>query len=142
MPSLEDDAFIKGLRVLVVEDSFLIAWSLRKMLSDLGCEVIGPASTVRGALDLMHNHACDAAILDVNLAGETSMPVAAELTEQGCPFIFLTGYSSPAIVEVKFQSHTRLRKPLTENLLRRAIREEFAKAGEGGDHPSAATSSS
>lgn len=116
---------IKGLRVLVVEDSFLIAWSLRRMLSDLGCKVIGPASTVRSAIELIEQQDCDAAILDVNLAGETSMPVAAVLTDRGRPFLFLTGYSSPALVEAKFNTHRRLRKPLTESTLRSAVIEEF-----------------
>ncbi len=115
-----------GLRVLVVEDSFLIAWSLRRMLNDLGCHVIGPASSVRGALDLLDSTECDAAILDVNLAGENSMPIASALSDMGTPFVFLTGYSSPATVELKFRSHIRLRKPLTESALRRVVIEQLS----------------
>jgi len=116
---------LKGLRVLVVEDSFLIAWSLRKMLSDLGCEVIGPASSVDGAMRLIEEGQCDAGILDINLGTETSVSIAATLTEKGTPFLFVTGYSSPAMMEVKFQNCRRLRKPLTESALREAILEEF-----------------
>lgn len=116
----------KGLRVLVVEDSFLIAWSLRRMLGDLGCHVVGPASNVRAALDLLDIEECDAAILDVNLAGENSLPIAAALDQRGHPFVFLTGYSSPAIAELKFNNHPRLRKPLTESALRRAVMEQLA----------------
>lgn len=116
---------VAGLRVLVVEDSFLIAWSLRKMLSDFGCEVVGPASNVQDAIRLIDVSGCDVGILDINLGNETSMPVAAALIEKKLPFVFVTGYSSPSLLEMKYNAFRRLRKPISESVLRSAIVEEL-----------------
>jgi len=115
----------KGLRVLVVEDSFLIAWSLRRMLSDFGCRVVGPASTVEDAIRLINECGCDAGILDINLGSMTSGPVAAALMDKGCPFVFVTGYSSPAQLENKYNLFRRLHKPVSESALRAAIMEDL-----------------
>ncbi|MBC7771169.1 MAG: response regulator [Pyrinomonadaceae bacterium] len=132
MTGAGDTIQTRGLRVLVVEDSFLIAWSLRRMLNDFGCEVIGPASTVEDAIRLINESGCDAGILDINLGSETSMPVAAALIAKGCPFVFVTGYSSPSLLEVKYSEFRRLRKPISESVLRSAIVEELRGEREQG----------
>lgn len=123
----EREISLKGLRVLIVEDSFLIAWSLRRMLTDLGCRVIGPVASVSQALPLLEAGECDAAILDVNLGAETSVPVAEALVRKGTPFFFVTGYSSPALQQIEFKSYRRLRKPVNERALRAAMIEDFVK---------------
>ncbi|MEZ5874083.1 MAG: hypothetical protein R3D30_04400 [Hyphomicrobiales bacterium] len=61
---------LEGLRVLVVEDEAPIALQLEDMLSELGCGVIGPASRVGQALRLIEGQEVDAAVLDLNIAGE------------------------------------------------------------------------
>ena len=104
------DLGLQGMRVLIVEDSYLIAWSLRRMLSDLGCSVVGPAATVDQAIEMIEGDGCDAAILDVNLGAETSLPVAESLSSRGLPFFFVTGYSSPQLASIEFKSRRRLRK--------------------------------
>jgi DNA-binding response OmpR family regulator len=119
---------LKGLRILVVEDSFLIAHSLTKMLRELGCLVVGPAPSVAAAREAMSG-GCDAAILDVNLGAETSIPIAQDLAAQGTPFIFVTGYSSPVAAAVEFKLHRRLRKPLTTETLRDAMLSDFIREG-------------
>src|SRR4029078_2691283 len=81
-----------GLRVLVVEDEMIVAWVLEDMLADLGCAVIGPAARVKQALAMIDAEAVDAALLDVNLNGQKSYPVADALAARGVPFIFATGY--------------------------------------------------
>jgi CheY-like chemotaxis protein len=116
-----------GLRVLVVEDSFLIATSLRDMVAGFGCQVVGPVSTVAAAQRLLGDDKCDAALLDIDLGGETSEPVAATMVEQHRPFLFVTGYSSPGMLSAGFKQFRRLRKPLTEVTLKRAMVEEFVK---------------
>jgi len=78
-------------RVLVVEDEFFIALDIGRQLSDAGFEVVGPAASVAKALAA--EPGCDVAVLDVNLGGETSEPVAQKLREQGKPFVVLSGYS-------------------------------------------------
>ncbi len=125
--SAANEAVLKGMRVLVVEDSFLIASSLRQILTELGCRVVGPVATVAQAMRLIEERGCDAAILDVNLGAETSLPIAETLEARSTPFFFVTGYSSPALSGLEFKSQRRLRKPLTETTLRNAMLEDFIR---------------
>ena len=81
-------------RILVVEDELLISALMEDWLSELGCEVVGPAHSVADALDLAANEKLDAAILDFNLAGEDAQAVASLLNSQRVPFIFATGDSA------------------------------------------------
>ena len=84
---------ISGKRVLIVEDEALIALSLEEMAQEAGGEVVGPASNVDEALLMIENNSIDMALLDFNLGGETSLPIADALRLKGVPFTFLTGYN-------------------------------------------------
>ncbi|HZX79380.1 MAG TPA: response regulator [Lysobacter sp.] len=91
---------VAGLRLLLVEDEYLLAMYLSQALEDLGAEVIGPAASVDDALDLIeHAPAIDAAILDVNLGGQTSYPVADALASRDVPFVFASGYERRSLPE-------------------------------------------
>jgi DNA-binding response OmpR family regulator len=79
-------------RILVVEDEWLIADYLREVLEEAGYVVCGPAARVSQALLLIEQDHPDAALLDINLRGETSIPVARVLSEKSVPFAFMTGY--------------------------------------------------
>ncbi len=83
-------------RILIVEDSYLIALLLEQALEDQGWELLGPATRVPAALALARTERIDAALLDINLDGEMSWPVALALRERGIPFAFSTGYGSAA----------------------------------------------
>lgn len=84
---------IEGFRFLLVEDDYLIAMEAAETLGALGAEVAGPVGTVAHAMDLVeHGPEIDGAILDVNLAGEMSYPVAALLKMKHIPFAFVSGY--------------------------------------------------
>jgi CheY-like chemotaxis protein len=98
------------LRVLIVEDEMLVAMNIEDMLLELGYEMAGLASRLAPALALAAECDADAAILDVNLAGEQSFPVADLLQERGIPFLFATGYGLSGIAE-RFRSRTVLQKP-------------------------------
>ena len=63
---------LAGKNVLVVEDSPLIAASVQEMLSDLGCEVIGPAGNMADAYELCQNANLDVALIDLNIRGSKS----------------------------------------------------------------------
>jgi CheY-like chemotaxis protein len=63
-------AALKGLRVLVVEDEYLVAILIEEILESAGCIVRGPIPRVPAALDAVDHEDYDAAVLDVNLAGE------------------------------------------------------------------------
>lgn len=88
---------LAGLRVLVVEDDAMLAMALELTLFDLGCEVVGPASSLGEAAPLAHEAAIDGAILDVNLAGEKVYPIADILADRGIPFVFTTGYGAACL---------------------------------------------
>jgi len=86
---------VRGRRILVVEDEYMVAEDLRIELEDMGAEVLGPVPSLAGALALLATGALpDAAILDVNLGGEMVFPLAEALRERGVPFMFATGYDA------------------------------------------------
>ncbi len=91
-----------GARILVVEDNALLALDLTQALQADGFEILGPAMTVGQALNLIQRGGCDAAVLDLNLRGETSEAIAQALLARSIPFITMTGYTStqrPAIFD-------------------------------------------
>ena len=85
------DNLLSGRRVLVVEDEMLILMMIETMLADLGCESVTAAATVDQAITLIKGQVFDAAMLDVNLKGNNSRPVADALVARGVPFFFSTG---------------------------------------------------
>jgi CheY-like chemotaxis protein len=86
---------LSGLRLLVVEDEALIATDLADTLRGLGCHVIGPAGTLEEGMRLAESaDRLDAALLDVNLHGQPSFPLATMLAARGVPVVFATGYSA------------------------------------------------
>ena len=76
-----------GRRVLVVEDEFLIALDVEDALRELGCEVLGPVSTVAEAVALAVPAACDLAVLDVRLVDGSTAPLAIALQSRDIPFL-------------------------------------------------------
>ena len=86
-------------RVLLVEDEIFVVWLVEDMLADLGCAVVGPASSVNQALAMIDAEAIDAAVLDVNLNGQMSYPIADALAARGVPFVFSTGYDKDTLSE-------------------------------------------
>lgn len=120
-------ADLTGLRVLVVEDTFLVAEILAELLDSCGCGVVGPAPRVAGALRLVREAELDGALLDVNLAGELCFPVAAELRDRGIPFVFLTGYDDSGIIPPEFRSVPRLSKPVDRRTLTEAVAGHFRR---------------
>jgi DNA-binding NtrC family response regulator len=119
---------LQGKRILLVEDNFLIANSLRKLLATMGCEVVGPVPTLDQAEELAGREALDGAILDINIIGGTSLGVAAMLRNRGCPFFFITGYGSPEGVPENLAMALKLNKPIDAALLQSTCMREFAKS--------------
>lgn len=103
--------------ILIVEDEWLIATDLVDAVESIGYRVLGPAHTVSAALELLDEASVDAGLLDVNLRGETSYPVADALAEKGLPFAFLSGYTSDQL-RPGFQDCPLLSKPLNADALR------------------------
>jgi DNA-binding response OmpR family regulator len=82
---------LQGLRILVVEDNFLVAGVIRDMLAASGCMVVGPVARVADGVRLASEEALDGAVLDINLNGDRCYPVARALRDRGVPYLFLTG---------------------------------------------------
>jgi CheY-like chemotaxis protein len=99
-----------GRRVLLVEDEMIVAWLLEDMLADLGCAVVGPAANVHQALAMIDAEAIDAAVLDVNLNGKMSYPIADALAARGVPFVFSTGYDKDSLLD-GYRTFPVLQKP-------------------------------
>jgi DNA-binding LytR/AlgR family response regulator len=125
MRTLSPDT-LAGLKILVVEDSFLIAEQLSDLLAHYGCEVVGPVGRLASGLKLVEDGtAVDGAVLDVNLDGEFCFPIAAALARRAVPFVFLTGYDNGDIIPVAFAAAPRLGKPLDEDRLVRTLAADF-----------------
>ena len=110
-------AALSGLRVLVLEDSFLVAEVIAETLEAGGCDVVGPVSRVDSALPIARDEPLDGAVLDVNLAGEFSFPVADTLAERGVPFLFVTGYSDLEVLPSRFRKAPMMHKPFAPDEL-------------------------
>jgi CheY-like chemotaxis protein len=112
---------MKPLRILVVEDEGLVAMLIEDLLDDLGCEVAGSVGSVGQAMAWLEGGGqADAALLDVNLAGESVWPVADALAARGVPFAFTTGYGY--LDEPRFQHATLLGKPIKAARLEEVLR--------------------
>ncbi len=83
-----------GFRVLVVEDEALIGMLIEDMLADIGCQCVDVAPSVEIALEVLKETKPDFALLDINLNGTRSFPVADILLSREIPFVFLSGYDS------------------------------------------------
>jgi CheY-like chemotaxis protein len=118
---------LHGLRILVVEDTLLVAEMIEDALHDLGCDVIGPAPRLQRGLALAGEGHLDGALLDVNLAGERCFPIADALIERGVPFAFLTGYGDAGIPQ-EYQAVPRLAKPFNLNALEGLVARCFKAA--------------
>lgn len=104
----------KPMSILVVEDESLIAMNLEMILEDLGHSVIGPVMTLRDLEKMLEgDFRADAAILDVNIAGEHIFPYARRLADLGVPLLFASGYGASGISE-DLAHHPVVPKPYTE----------------------------
>ena len=117
----------ESLRILIVEDEFLLAMALEDALSACGCEAVGPVGRVDAALSLARTESLDGAILDVNVHGLNTYQVAAELQLRGVPFVFSTGYER---LEAPFSNTRMLKKPFNNEQLRAIIHSVFRTEGE------------
>ena len=116
-----NDHELDNLCILVVEDEYMLAMELRGHLTDAGASILGPVSTIEGALDLLDSSPkIDVAILDTNLQGEMVFPVAERLQALSIPFLFTTGYDA-SMIPSQFKHVERLGKPTDMSKLCQAV---------------------
>ena len=117
---------LETFRILVVEDSFLLVLMIQAMFDELGWVAVGPATRKTEALALAQSETFDAALLDVNLDGETSWDVAAVLRARGIPFVFGTGYDVSSVLPEDLAGSAVISKPYDGRDVERRIREVIA----------------
>lgn len=110
---------LKGLHVFLVEDESMVMMLIEDMLIEMGCKVI-IASELDEAQDKASSLDFDIAVLDVNLNGSYSYPVAELLSEKRVPFIFSTGYGVAGIPE-ELRHVPIVGKPFREETLQAAM---------------------
>ena len=106
---------LKGMRILLVEDSWQLGMALKSLLRSFDAEVDGPVATTADAEHLISKHVPDAAVVDINLRqGERSYGLIDRLIAQGVAVIVTSGYSDLPKVPAKAQI---LQKPISEEKL-------------------------
>ena len=111
---------LNGKRILVVEDEAIIAAFVEDMLIELGATVVGPAYSVGQALKLAASASLDAALLDVNVRGESMVPVRETLRGRGIPVVFATGYGAERSSDVTGGA-TVVDKPYSKERIAKAL---------------------
>ncbi|QRM34434.1 response regulator [Microvirga sp. VF16] len=106
-------------RILIVEDEAMISMLLEDMVRDWGGEVVGPVAKFDDALVLARDAEFALAVLDLNLSGTLSYPIAEVIRGRGIPVIFATGYGHYGLKD-NFQDYPTLQKPFSQ--------EDFAQA--------------
>ena len=108
---------LSGSSILVAEDDPLIAAELQDLLASEGAEVMGPVPTVRAAMAVIGAATLDIAVLDVNLRGASSAPVADALRAAAVPFVLVTGYAGHLLDDACLRDVPMLAKPVRANEL-------------------------
>jgi len=114
---------LKGVAVLIVEDIWHVAQTLKSTLEQMGMHVVGPTATTAEARSLAFAKSPRLAIVDVNLKQETSYALIDELHQQGVRVIVISGYTTPALSEDSVAAF--LQKPFSETDLIRTILRVF-----------------
>jgi DNA-binding response OmpR family regulator len=78
---------------LIVEDEALLAFLLEDILQEAGCTVLGPAYDVSAAFAAINRMKPDAVTLDLNLSGESGIPIADLLLQRGIPYVIASANS-------------------------------------------------
>jgi len=120
---------MRGRRVLIVEDDYFVASDLAQRLEEIGIIIVGPAGTVKAALELIDHYEeqLDGAVLDVNLREERVYPVAEALATRAVPFVFTTGYDADEI-PAAYREVPRCDKPIDFKKLTCLLEERTARA--------------
>lgn len=121
-----ETAELKGRRILIVEDSPVVAPFAEEVLAELGCVVVGTAPNMATARDFVENKQFDGALVDVHIRGERVFALCEMLETRGIPFVLTSGYADWKIPE-KWESAPRLQKPYTIDQVQQVLEELFSE---------------
>jgi CheY-like chemotaxis protein len=112
--------FLRGLRILLVEDDPLICLDLETSLEDFGA-IVTAASSVAAAFAALAIAMPDFAVLDFELGPETSESIAEVAQARAVPFVFLSGHSEHDERFSRWPGIRVLAKPLSAARIARGI---------------------
>jgi CheY-like chemotaxis protein len=112
---------LTGLSVLLVEDEYLIALDAEQILKDLGIESVEVIATLDAAERRAKDGMFDLAVLDVNLNGQFSFPVADTIAKRGIPVVFASGYELRNQCPSNIADAICVTKPYTSERLKAAL---------------------
>jgi two-component SAPR family response regulator len=118
---MPESSMLAGLRVLVVDDEWLSAYEVERLVHKLDGVVLGPATSVNAALDLVAETRPDLALLDVDLNGTPVTPLVETLGARKVPYVLITGYSAQDLAEVGLAPAPVVYKPPQDARLTQAI---------------------
>lgn len=109
-----------GRRVLIIEDEYFVASEIKEVVQKAGAAVEGPYGHIEQAAAAVRSNGFDLAVLDINLRGTLSFPIAEKLHRRGVGFVFVTGYAAELIPE-KWRHIPRCEKPCHDDVLVSAL---------------------
>ena len=118
---VEPAGALNGARILVVEDDFLISTELDTILADAGATVLGPCRTLAQAERAIEGNNISAAILDFRLGDATALPLAAQLSRHGIPFVFFTAQTNMRQIESTWPGAKVINKPFQSRTIVAAL---------------------
>ncbi len=120
-----------GLRILIVEDRYLVADDLRRLFTKNGAEIVAVVADVDEARRIAETGSLDLAVLDVDLRGRDVFDVVAVLEARGTPFIFVTGYRQAHLPEI-YRDRPIVSKPFSEPDLLAKVNAALSAGGRTG----------
>ncbi|MFO1089742.1 MAG: response regulator [Hyphomicrobiales bacterium] len=109
--------------MFILEDEPMLAIELENELEAAGFEVAATAASVESGLAKIRSVQFDVAVLDANLFGQSSEPVASALKQKRKPFVFISGYRREALPQ-GFEDIPLLSKPFNPSTLIEVLRQE------------------
>jgi CheY-like chemotaxis protein len=125
-------AALRGRWILIVEDDCVTAMDLAETLSSAGAQIIGPATTIHTAFELLQRHPpLDIAVLDVEVEGTQVFEIADELARREVPIVFTTGYERSEI-PARFGAARHCEKPVSIGAIAQVLSDELARHPRSG----------
>jgi DNA-binding response OmpR family regulator len=110
-----------GGKILVVEDSYLLAEEVCTLVRNYGLEPIGPVGRLEQACQVARERALDGVVLDMRLHQNFCFPICVILKARKIPFVLMTGYIGSSLIPLELRSAPVLGKPFDEDELRAAL---------------------
>lgn len=124
--AIQSDEKLNKLRVLIVEDDYLIAENVAEVLREVGIYVVGPVGKFQEACQMVQDIPLDCAVLDINIVGGTAFPLIDVLIQSNVPVLLMTGYDQEEL-PVKYRSLPLIQKPLLQGDVVGAFKKLFER---------------